>query len=162
MRYALIVLIASLTVFPAACQRTNPDLTPGEFLPDTAASAPSVAPAETGLPMATQQRFPDIPIPANLKEDFDRTYVHQSPGLEVGRMVYTSRESVRDQAQFFIRELPGSGWTLQSSTQAENSVKLIFGKAGKALSVDVRGTGIGRPQELVLHLTPNPGTGMYP
>lgn len=161
MRYAAIALISSLTVLVAACQRTNPDLTPGEFLDDTGA-ATSTTPVASGLPMATQQRFPDIPLPANLREDFDRTYVYQAPGLEVGRMVYTSRESVRDIAQFFIRECPGSGWTLRSSTQAENSVNLTFSKPGKALEISVRGTGVGRPQELVLHLIPATGAGMQP
>ncbi len=157
MRYsAWLIALATLL---AACQ-TDGQFTDVEMLDDTSGKSGNgnVAPASASLPLATEQRFTDIPLPANLREDLNRTYVYQAPDLEIGRMVYTSKEQVQDLAQFFIQEYPMADWTLKSSTQAENAVFLTFTKPGKRLDVTINSGGMTRSQELVLHLVPVPET----
>jgi hypothetical protein len=145
-------------VLPACVSNQGP-VSDVDFLDADTPSPPVSAPEESGLPLAIKQRFPDIPLPADLREDAGRTYVYQAPGLDIGRMVYTTRDSVRDVAQFFIRELPTKDWTLRSSTQAENSVDLIFTKQGKRLEIKVSSGGMTRSNELVLHLVPQADSG---
>lgn len=157
MRYLLVVLIGLGMVCPACVSNTAP-ASDVEFLDEEVPGAEVPVPEETGLPMATRQRFPDIPLPADLREDAGRTYVHQAPGLDIGRMVYSSKDTVRDLAQFFIRELPTHDWTMRSTTQAESSVELVFTKPGKRLDIRIKDGGMTRSNELVLHLVPQPET----
>lgn len=146
----------------AACNTTPDDLQPIEPEEPGFGSPAASTSVESGLALAPQQRFPDVPLPADLREDTARTYVYQAPGIEVGRMVYTSKASTNDIAQFFIRECPAADWKLDSVTQAENGVQLVFNKPGKRLEVSARDQGLARPRELVLHLTPVPNTDMRP
>jgi hypothetical protein len=113
-------------------------------------------PIATGLPLATTQRFPDLPLPLGVKEDLDRTYVFESSGFRVGRMVYNTRDAVADVAQFYIRECPIADWKLNSAVQAEG-VQLQFLKGGEKLDVNVRGGSVSKGTELILHLTPSEG-----
>lgn len=112
--------------------------------------------SEPGIPMASQSRFPDVPVPLNVKEDTERTYVYESPGLQIGRLVYTSRNDLAELAQFYVREAPATGWTMQSIQQA-GAVDIVFTKPGKRLNVTVRDLGMGRGRQLILNYTPDTG-----
>ena len=111
-------------------------------------------PPEPGLQLAIDQRFSDIPLPLNLKPDIDRTYVFENRTLQIGRMVYTSRDNVNDLAQFFIRECPAADWELDSITQASGA-ELVFRKPGKRLAITIRDLGVSRARELVINMTPD-------
>jgi hypothetical protein len=115
--------------------------------------------APEGLPLSTNTRFADIPLPLGAKEDLDRTYVFESQGFRVGRMVYTSRDTVSEVAQFYIRECPVADWKLNSAVQAEG-VQLQFSKGSERLDVSVQSPGVGRATVLILHLTPMEGAGV--
>ena len=104
-------------------------------------------------PPAGEQRFKDIPLPQNVKEDLERTYVYESSRIQVGRMVYTSKASINELAQFYIQECPKQGWKLENVLQAEG-VMLAFSKPDKRLNVNIRSQGVGRSQLLVVTLTP--------
>ncbi len=108
---------------------------------------------EPGLQLAIDQRFSDIPLPLNLKTDAERTYVFENRTLQIGRMVYTTRDSVNDLAQFFIRECPAADWTLDSITQASGA-ELVFRKPSKRLAISIRDLGVSRGRELVINMTP--------
>jgi len=123
----------------------------GELEPLEPMPAPDVP---DGLPLSTRPRFNDVPVPAGVEEDFDRTYVYESSTLQVGRMVYTTREDVSDIASFYLREAPLVDWQLQSSLQAEG-IHLMFEKPGKRLEVSIRPQGVGRSNLLILNLTPD-------
>ncbi len=110
-------------------------------------------PPEPGLQLAIDQRFSDIPLPLNLKTDIDRTYVFENRTLQIGRMVYSTRDSVNDLAQFFIRECPAADWELDSITQASGA-ELVFRKPGKRLTITIRDLGVSRARELVINMTP--------
>jgi hypothetical protein len=114
------------------------------------------APVDNTLPLAVEQRFKDIPLPADAREDLERTYVYESDTLEIGRMVYTSKSSVNDLAQFYIRECPVAGWTLGSVMQAEGAT-LHFSKPDKKLDVRITPQGVGRSNLLIINLTPSEG-----
>lgn len=113
-----------------------------------------VGPPESSLPMSPQQRFKDVPLPAGLREDFERSYVYESANLQIGRMVFTSRANVNELANFYIREAPLGGWKLESALQAQGGQTLLFTKPGKRLEVRVQEQGVGRSRLLVLNLTP--------
>lgn len=111
-----------------------------------------------GLQAAPAQRFPDLPLPMHAKEDADRTYVYESKSLQIGRMVYTIKESINDVAQFYIRQCPNLGWTMDSALQAEGII-LIFNRPGKRLVVSITQTGVAnRSALLILNYTPDEGS----
>ncbi|GMV99697.1 MAG: hypothetical protein AMXMBFR84_08360 [Candidatus Hydrogenedentota bacterium] len=120
--------------------------------PDVAAPS-AMPPAEEGLALSPSQRFSDIPLPTGLKEDLEKTFVFESASIQVGRMVYISRESVNDLAQFFIRECPAADWKLDNVVQV-GAAELLFKKAGRRLTITVRDLGVSRGRELVILLTP--------
>lgn len=106
-----------------------------------------------GLALSPEQRFKDIPLPIGLKEDLDRTFVYQSSTLEVGRMVYSSRASVYDLAQFFLKECPTAGWKLRNVLEAEGKT-LVFTKSGKELEIVVLPLGVTVGRRVSITLRP--------
>lgn len=118
--------------------------------------APLLAPP--GLRLATDQRFKDIPLPVGVKEDLARTYVYESRTLQIGRMVYSTRASLNELAQFFLRECPAADWKLERVVEAESSKSLYFSKPQKHLEVTIKKLGFGRNRRLTITLTPNEET----
>ncbi len=130
---------------------------PVELLEDTETSQGTVtaAPPQTpALQMAPNQRFKDVPLPMKAKEDLDRSYVYESPSMQVGRMVYTIRAPVNDIAQFYIDACPAADWKLVSVKQGTGGAELLFRKPGKKLEVSILPLGMLRGKRLVLHLVP--------
>ncbi len=110
---------------------------------------------ETGLQASSETRFPDVPLPVGVKEDRERTFVYESQALQIGRMVYTSRHSVNEVAQFYIREAPKYNWELTSVLQAEGA-HLSFEKPGKRMQVVVVVSGIVNGGSLlIINFTPD-------
>ena len=125
--------------------------------------APYEAPLvpEPGLALSMDQRFKDIPLPIGLKEDPDRTFIYQSASLQVGRMVYSTRDSLNDLVAFFNRECPTAGWKLQDVLEADGK-RLLFAKAGKRMEVQVQSIGISKGRRVSITLRPDTdgGTGL--
>ncbi len=156
------ILVTVIVVGCTACQ-TNPfarNSNPtAEIEPlDSTGAAPQSSEAPIlpppGLALAPESRFADVPIPAGLTENLERTYVFESRNLQVGRMVYESKASVSELAQFYIREAPTSDWKLESVLQADGA-ELSFRKPGKRLQVSIHEAGMTRGRSLVVHLTPD-------
>jgi hypothetical protein len=119
---------------------------------------PPIVP-EPGLALSPEQRFPDIPLPVHLKEDEARTCVFDTPYIQAGRMVYTSRASINELAQFYIKQCPAADWKLESVIQG-GGVELVFVKPGKRLTVSIRSLGVARGgRQLVLVLVPDKTAG---
>ena len=134
---------------------------PVELLDEEQASDEEITPSppqQSGLLMAPDQRFKDIPLPAKAKEDKERSYVYESPTLQVGRMVYTIRADVNDIAQFYIDNCPAADWKLINLKQAGGGAEMLFRKPGKKLEVSVTPLGIMQGKRLVLHLVPDQTT----
>jgi hypothetical protein len=107
-----------------------------------------------GIPAASHKRFNEIPLPEDLREDTQRSFVYDSRSVKIGKMVYNSKRSVNELAQFYITNAPLDGWNLVSTTQSEDSVMLFFVKQGKRLNVESRRVGVGRSNELILYYLP--------
>lgn len=158
-----IVMALALATLLSACQgplgARNPFARKSEPVVDMESSAGVTPPpvAEPGLPLATDQRFKDVPLPVGIKEDLERSYVYESAALQIGRMVYTSRESINALAQFFIRECPTADWTLQHVVQADGA-DLEFRKPAKRLDISIRDQGPTKGRLLVINLTPTEGS----
>ena len=112
----------------------------------------------SGVIPASETRFPDVPLPAKLKEDVERTFVYESRSLQIGRMVYTSKWPLNELAQFYIKESPKFNWTLVSVLQADGII-LTFEKPGKRMMVLLRESRILRGgSQLIINLTPDEGS----
>lgn len=165
-----IVLVALLAVVCTACEtwpwqkdrnppvaqmdsQTNPPATSDTKEPYVAPLVP-----EPGLVLSSDQRFKDIPLPVGLKEDLERTFVYESAEFAVGRMVYTSRATIYDLVQFFVKECPTSGWKLDNVLEAGGKT-VFFKKPGKSLEVNVQDKGVSGGRRLMITLTPDKGPG---
>ncbi len=157
----LLGLVLLCAVVSVGCQTGNPfakSSTPppaelvenGDTMPPSAAAAP---PPEPGLALSASQRFADVPLPQNVNEDLEKTFVYEDADLQIGRMVYTTKASVNDLAQFYIRECPTADWKLQNVIQADGA-DLLFTKANKRLSVTIRDLGLTKGRQLILTVTP--------
>ncbi|MCK5863455.1 MAG: hypothetical protein KAH38_13275 [Candidatus Hydrogenedentes bacterium] len=162
-RLTTLLGIAACAVAFSSCQSmTMPwqqdTLPPVELLEDEESAAGTVTPSptqQTGLVMAPNQRFKDIPLPMKAKEDLDRSYVYESPSLQVGRMVYTIRADVNDIAQFYIDHCPAADWKLVDTKQADGGHEILFRKSGKKLEVSIIPLSLMQGKRLVLHLVPD-------
>ena len=103
--------------------------------------------------LSSDQRFPDIPLPVGLVQDAERTYVFESSTLQLGRMVYTSKASTNELAQFYLRELPLANWRRLSLMEADG-VEMVYEKPNKRLTVTIRDLGAMRGRMLILNLVP--------
>ena len=87
-----------------------------------------------------------------------QTYVYESRTLQIGRMVYTTRATMNELAEFFLRECPAADWKTQQVAEAENSKMLVYTKPGKNLEVIVKELGFTRGRRLIITLTPAEGS----
>lgn len=157
MKRASVLLLIAAAALPA-CQNTNMPWNRNQqaqpVVDNTGAPAyEAPAPTEPGLPLATEQRFADIPLPAGAKEDLEKSFVFESSTLQIGRMVYDTKASVTELSSFYIRECPTAGWTLRSVTQA-GGADLAFTKPGKKLTVIIRDLGITKGRQLIVTMVP--------
>lgn len=120
---------------------------------DDGSGTQAVVPSGPGLLPAPAPRFPDIPMPQGLKEDIERSYVYESAALQIGRMVYSSRNKLNELASFYLQECPGNGWELERVLTAEG-YEMLFKKPGKRLTILIRDLGVTRGRSLVLNLVP--------
>ena len=113
----------------------------------------------TGLVPSIQTRFSDVPLPMGIKEDIERTFVYESQSLQIGRLIYTTKSSATEVAQFYIEEAPQHNWKLVNVLRADGT-HLTFEKPDKHMMVLVRPLGVGRGgTQLIITLTPADATG---
>jgi len=151
---AMVCLAGCQTPTPWANRNEPP---PVELLDDTpvGATMPRTVPMEEpGLRLSASQRFSDIPLPADVREDLDRTYVFESKTLQIGRMVYTTRASINELSQFYAREMPTADWRLETTLQVGGGTVLRFIKPRKRAEVSITPQGVGRSNLLIINLTP--------
>ena len=164
-RMASVVVAVVLSTALSACttmqnpfQRSStppPAEMPPPATPPAAVEA-GPPPPEPGLAISPSQRFADVPLPIGAKEDVDKTFVFEDKNLQIGRMVYTTRSSVNELAQFYINDAPAGGWKLVNNIQAGGQ-ELQFVKASKRLTVIVRDLGVAKGRQLWLTVTPDSG-----
>jgi hypothetical protein len=151
------VLTACETTMPwqkRSSQQPPVELLDENELRDITGSTSESSPATAGLPGAARRRFADVPVPADAREDLEQSFVHESRAIQIGRLVYYSKASVKELAQFYIDNCRAEGWEMTSISQAESKVDLYFSKPGKKLDVSVQRQGVGRSQKLTVLLAP--------
>lgn len=157
MKYVAVAMALGLLTM-TGCQ-TSPfqksDDPPVELLDDKTSGEIQIR--EPGLIPAMARRFRDVPLPQGLREDTDRSFVYDSKSTQVARMVYFTKDSLSDLAQFYIRQAPNEGWKLVSTTQVDKSVNLLFSKPGRRLDVKASRQGVGRSNQLVILYLPEDG-----
>jgi len=157
MKYTNSLILAAGVVL-AGCESTpfqSSEQPPVKLLSESEKGT-STPPVETsvGLVPSPHKRFNEIPLPDGLREDTVRSFVYDSRSVKIGKMVYYSKNTVNELAQFYITNAPLDNWTLVSTTQSEDSVLLFFTKPGKRLNVESRRVGVGRSNELILSYLP--------
>jgi hypothetical protein len=158
-RSASVVLLLAV-LLAAGCTTTGTTFTwpwqtksttPLAELGTTGAAVPPDS--QPGLAASSVQRFADVPLPLDVKEDKEATFVYESPTLKVGRLVYTSRAPLNELGQFYLREAPAAGWQLERIKEA-GDIQIFFTKPDKRLTVIVRDTGIAKGRRLILEYVP--------
>ncbi len=114
------------------------------------------APPHPGLSLAPQQPFRDVPIPRGLNYDGQRSFIYERAGLEVGEVVYTTRHSVNELVEFFVREGAAAGWSLENRLQGEGA-ELSFLRSNRELRIAIRDGGFFRGRHVFVRLTPRDG-----
>jgi len=158
MKFHVLFAIA-LLLAAAGCETTpfqKKSDPPVELLNSSGAAAPAIS--APGLAPAMARRFRDVPLPQGLREDTDRSFVYDSQATQVARMVYFTKDSMGDLAQFYMKYAPDEGWKLVSTTQVDKSVSLLFSKPGRRLDVSASRQGVGRSNKLVILYLPEDGT----
>ncbi len=120
-------LILAVGVLLAGCESTpfqSSDQPPVKLLSESETGT-STPPVETtvGLVPSPHKRFNEIPLPDGLREDTVRSFVYDSRSVKIGKMVYYSKNTVNELAQFYITNAPldeggGSGQTRPVGWQA--------------------------------------------
>jgi len=156
----LVLLLAAMLIMPA-CETLRGDKPVAQPAPDGELAEHYTTPVvpAPGLALAPEQRFKDVPLPIGLDEDLERSFIFESPTLQVGRMVYTSRDTIGELTQFFIQECPTAQWELRSVIEAQGSKRLIFTKPGKRLEALVEGGPFAKGRRVVITLTPEAEAG---
>ena len=108
---------------------------------------------QPGLSLAAQQPFREVPIPRGLSYDGERSFIYERAGLEVGEAVYTTRHSVNDLVEFFVRECAAAGWSLANRVQGRGA-ELAFERSNRELRIVIRDRGFFRGRHVSLRVTP--------
>jgi len=107
------------------------------------------------VPAMAVTRFSDVPLPSNVSEVMERSYIYESHTLQIGRMVYETPHDVGKVAQFYIEEAPKHNWHLTNVLEA-NGTQLMFEKPGKRMWLNITPRGLtNRRAELVINLVPD-------
>lgn len=170
--YRLLMLIALAGLLLGGCQTggTDPGLDAqlsGPAKDDTSLAPPGSSGTQAGstaqtlvpgLGLSSEQRFSDVPLPMDLKEDSEHSYVFESESLQMGKIVYHTHASVADLSSFYLRECPAAEWKLDNKLES-GTVYMVFLKPGKRLLVTIeRKHGCIPYRLLTLNLTPDSGT----
>jgi len=94
-----------------------------------ASSSPSAPP---------RSEFEDIPMPAGLTLDNDRTTIIESPNVKAARLYYHSRLKPESLAVAFRTSLEANGWRhVSSTTSADKGIVQVYEKPDSSLQVKI-------------------------
>lgn len=152
---AFVVLLAVVALMPACQNGMSMPWQKNANAPVESSNPLLAAPVvPDGLPLSTDSRFNDIPLPVGLTEVPERSFVFQSDTLEIGRMVYSTRADLNELVQFFIRESKNKGWSLVRVLEAEAKT-IEFSMPGKKMVVSVQDRGMVKGRAVTITLTPD-------
>jgi len=80
--------------------------------------------------------FEDIPVPAGLTLDLNKSTIIESPTVKAARLFYKGRLQPESLGVAFRTTLEANGWHhVSSTTSAEKGITQVYDKAGNSLQV---------------------------
>ena len=81
--------------------------------------------------------FDDIPVPAKLSRDADRSFVYEAPGVTMGVIIYTGYVKGDSLAKFFRNEMPKYEWQFLNAFSEGDKYLISFIKSDKSCMISV-------------------------
>jgi len=83
-----------------------------------------------------RSEFEDIPVPAGLTLDLNKSTIIESPTVKAARLFYKGRVQPDSLGPAFRTTLEANGWHhLSSTTSADKGITQVYEKAGNSLQV---------------------------
>jgi len=83
-----------------------------------------------------RSEFEDIPVPAGLTLDLNKSTIIESPTVKAARLFYKGRVQPESLGTAFRTTLEANGWHhLSSTTSADKGITQVYDKAGNSLQV---------------------------
>ncbi|MDX8397484.1 MAG: hypothetical protein R8K49_04100 [Mariprofundaceae bacterium] len=86
--------------------------------------------------------FGDIPVPAELSRDSDRSFIYEAPGVTMGVITYTGYYKGGSIAKFFRNEMPKQEWQFLNAFSEGSTYLLSFIKIDKSCMISVEETSL--------------------
>jgi len=81
--------------------------------------------------------FDDIPVPAKLSRDADRSFVYEAPGVTMGVITYSGYVKGDSLAKFFRNEMPKYEWQFLNAFSEGDKYLISFIKSDKSCMISV-------------------------
>lgn len=92
--------------------------------------------ASSSGPARQRSEFEDVPVPAGLTLDQDRTTIIESPTLKAARLFYRSRIRPESLALAYRASLEANGWRhVSSTTSASKGTTQVYEKQDSSLQI---------------------------
>jgi len=143
---AVAVVLAAMCC--AGCVTTGGS---GQTADDEIAVAP--VSTETILALADSSRFDDIPVPATMVYDREKSFAFENDEMRVAYLVYEGRAELAEVVQFLLTNLAGDGWQLGNVFEHDETT-LAFTEKSRKEQLTVSVVQAGRNVIMRITLTP--------
>jgi len=138
------VMIGLGIAFAAACGPGCTTTSSTSSLPeeDIASAGPPLVVEEPMLAAAETFRFDDIPVPAVLQYNRERSFAFENDEMRIAYLVYEGKAELAEVVQFMLEKLPGDGWQLGNVLERGDTTLMFTEKSrGEQLTVTVAQSG---------------------
>ena len=108
---------------------------------------------EAMLASAESSRFEDIPVPATLVYDRQKSFAFENDNVRVAYLVYEGKGDIAEVVQFMLDKLTGDGWQLGNVIE-RGETTLVFTESSRKEQLTVSIVQNGRNVILAITLTP--------
>lgn len=108
---------------------------------------------EAMLASAESTRFEDVPVPATLAYDRDKSFSFENDSVRVAYLVYEGKGNISEVVQFMLDKLTGDGWQLGNVIE-RGETTLVFTESSRKEQLIVSVVQNGRNVILSITLTP--------
>jgi len=108
---------------------------------------------DTMLAVADSSRFDDIPVPATMVYDRERSFAFENDQMRVAYLVYEGKAELAEVVQFLLTNLAGDGWQLGNVFEHDETT-LAFSEKNRKEQLTVSVGQSGRNVIMRFTLTP--------
>ena len=136
-------MIALGIAFAAACGPGCTTTSSTSPLPEEdVVSGPPLVVEKPMLAAAETLRFDDIPVPAVLEYNRERSFAFENDEMRIACLVYEGKAELAEVVQFMLEKLPGDGWQLGNVLERGDTTLMFTEKSrGEQLTVTVAQSG---------------------